>query len=105
MEATSEKKDQQVNQYFLRYLREKSELTPEEITEEVGVEIELVQHWETGRRQPTQKQLVTLEKLFSIKAGTLTLDIKQLIIQDFNAAYFGDTDARSRLEWRMTKEN
>ena len=103
MENKYEKTQPQVNPYFLRYLREKLQLTHEAIAEEIGIEIELVLHWETGKRQPNQKQLITLEKMFGIKSGTLTLEIRQLIIQDFNAAYFGDEDARSRLNWADEK--
>ena len=103
MEHKYEKTHPQVNPHFLRYLREKLQLTHEAIAEEVGVEVELVLHWETGKRQPNQKHLIVLERMFGIKPGTLVLEIRQLIIQDFNAAYFGDEDARSRLNWADEK--
>lgn len=103
MEDKYEKTHPQVNPHFLRYLREKLQLTHEAIAEEVGVEVELVLYWETGKRQPNQKHLIALERMFGIKPGTLVLEIRQLIIQDFNAAYFGDEDARSRLNWADEK--
>ncbi len=90
---------QQINRHFLRYLRENAKLTQEQLAQEIGVEIELVQHWETGRRQPSQRHQFDLEKLFGIEAGGLCLEIQQLLIEDFNAAYFGDEDARARIDW------
>ena len=89
-----------INPYLLRYLREKvAKVTQEELASEVGVDIETVKHWETGRRQPSQKHLLALERFFGIKTGSLALEMQQILVQDFSAAYFGDTDARERLEW------
>ena len=89
-----------INPYFLRYLREKVvQITQEELASKMNVDTETVKHWETGRRQPSQKYLVLLERFFGIKTGSLSLEMQQLLVQDFNAAYFGDTDARERLEW------
>ncbi len=90
---------QQINRHFLRYLRENAKLTQEQLAEEIDVEIELVQHWETGRRQPSQRHQFDLEKLFGIEAGALCLEIQELLIEDFNAAYFGDENARARIDW------
>ncbi len=90
---------QQVNRHFLRYLREDAHLTREQLAQEIGVETELVQHWETGRRQPSQRHQFDLEKLFGIEAGGLCLEIQQILIEDFNAAYFGDENARARIDW------
>ena len=89
-----------INPYFLRYLREKvAKTTQEELANEIGVDIETVKHWETGRRQPSQKHLLALERFFGIKTGSLALEMQQILVQDFSAAYFGDADARERLEW------
>lgn len=89
-----------INPYFLRYLREKvAKVTQEELASEIGVDIETVKYWETGRRQPSQKHLLALERFFGIKTGSLALEMQQILIQDFSAAYFGDADARERLEW------
>ncbi len=90
---------QQINRHFLRYLRENAKLTHEQLAQEIGVETELVQHWETGRRQPSQRHQFDLEKLFGIETGALCLEIQELLIEDFNAAYFGDEDARARIDW------
>lgn len=90
---------QQINRYFLRYLRENAKLTHEQLAQEIGVETEVVHHWETGRRQPSQRHQFDLEKLFGIEAGALCLEIQQILIEDFNAAYFGDELARERIDW------
>ena len=90
---------QHINRHFLRYLRENAKLTHEQLAQEIGVETEVVQHWETGRRQPSQRHQFDLEKLFGIETGALCFEIQQLLIEDFSAAYFGDEAARERLEW------
>ncbi len=90
---------QQINRHFLRYLRENAKLTQEQLAQEISVETEVVHLWETGRRQPSQRHQFDLEKLFGIEAGALCLEIQQLLIEDFSAAYFGDESARERLEW------
>lgn len=93
-----------VNRFYLRYLRENVEqLTHEALAEKIGIPTEVVKNWETGRTQPNQKQQIFLEKLFGIKAGSLALDIKAFIIEDFTAAYFGDEAARARLNWTDEK--
>lgn len=65
-----------INPYFLRYLREKAaKATQEELASEIGVDIETVKHWGTGRRQPSQKHLLVLERFFGIKTGCLALEM------------------------------
>lgn len=89
-----------INAHYLRHLRENiAEMTPEELATEMEVEVEMVQQWETGRRQPSQKHQAALEKFFSIPSGSLTFAMKDVIINDFNAAYFEDETARQRIEW------
>ena len=90
---------QHINRHFLRYLRENAKLTHEQLAQEIGVETEVVHHWETGRRQPSQRHQFDLEKLFGIETGALCLEIQQLLIEDFSAAYFGDESARERIDW------
>ncbi len=90
---------QRINRHFLRYLREDAKLTREQLAQEMDVETELVHHWESGRRQPSQRHQFDLEKLFGIEAGALCLEMPQLLIEDFSAAYFGDEDARARIDW------
>ena len=90
---------QRINRHFLRYLREDAKLTREQLAQEMDVETELVHHWESGRRQPSQRHQFDLEKLFGIEAGGLCLEMPQLLIEDFSAAYFGDEDARARIDW------
>lgn len=98
-----EKSEEEINRHLLRYLRESHALTLEELAQEIGVEPELVEVWEAGRRQPNSKQQMALEKLFGIKAGYLAVNLKQIILQDFSAAYFGDEKARARLDWTDQK--
>ena len=100
VQGNTEDTQPDINPYFLRYLREKvAKATQEELASEIGVDIETVKHWETGRRQPSQKHLLALERFFGIKTGSLALEMQQILVQDFSAAYFGDADARERLEW------
>lgn len=98
-----EKSEHEINRHLLRYLREIHDLTPEALAQEIGIEPKLVEVWETGRRQPNSKQQTALEKFFGIKAGYLAVDLKQILLQDFSAAYFGDEKARARLDWTDEK--
>jgi ribosome-binding protein aMBF1 (putative translation factor) len=95
--------EQEINRHLLRYLRESHEMTHEQLAQEINVEPQLVKTWETGRRKPNQKQQFALEKYFGIKDGYLASDLKHILLQDFTAAYFGDTQARERLEWTEQK--
>ena len=87
------------NPHLLRYLRETANLTQSALAKEVGVEPGTVIDWETGRRHPSQKHQLALEKYFRLPSGGLALEMKDILAQDFSAAYFGDAQARERLEW------
>ena len=87
------------NPHLLRYLREKADLSQAELAKKFNTSVETVAEWETGRRVPNQKHLQALEKFFKLPAGGFTVEMKDILNQDFRAAYFGDTDARERLEW------
>lgn len=87
------------NPQLLRYLRENANLTKTNLAKELRVETDTITDWETGRRQPSQKHQQALEKFFRIPTGGLTLEMKDILKQDFTAAYFGDSEARERLEW------
>ena len=87
------------NPHLLRYLRETANLTQAALAKEIKVETETVIDWETGRRQPSQKHQQALEKFFRIPAEGLACEIKDILRQDFSAAYFGDSAARERIEW------
>ena len=89
-----------VNRHLLCYLRETvSQLTQEELAKEIGVDLETVERWESGRKQPSQKHQRALEKFFNLQPNALTLELQHFIIEDFNAGYFGDEAARARLKW------
>ena len=87
------------NPHLLRYLREKADLSQAELAKKFSTSVDTVAEWETGRRAPNQKHLQALEKFFKLPAGGFTVEMKDILTQDFSAAYFGDTDARERLEW------
>jgi len=87
------------NPHLLRYLRETANLTQSDLAKEIKVETETVIDWETGRRHPSQKHQLALEKFFRVPTGGLALDMTDILTQDFASAYFGDTQARERLEW------
>lgn len=87
------------NPHLLRYLRETATLTPEALAEEIKVKPETVLNWETGRRSPNQKHQLALEKFFRLPSGWLMLETKDILAQDYAAAYLGNAEARERLEW------
>ena len=87
------------NPHLLRYLREKADLSQAELAKKFSTSVDTVAEWETGRRVPNQKHLQALEKFFRLPAGGFTVEMKDILNQDFRAAYFGDADARERLEW------
>ena len=88
------------NRFYLRHLRENCvQLTQEQLAEKLNVSAETVKNWETGRTQPNQKQRPALERLLGIAPGSLALNLKEILYEDFNAAYFGDEAARQRLNW------
>lgn len=89
-----------INRFYLRYLREHVlQLTLEELAENINTSVQTVRSWETGRTQPNQKQRPVLERCLGIAPGHLALNIKEILYEDFNAAYFGDEAARQRLNW------
>ncbi|MDD9973463.1 MAG: helix-turn-helix transcriptional regulator [Candidatus Poribacteria bacterium] len=87
------------NPHLLRYLREKADLSQAELAKKLNTSVDIVAEWETGRRIPNQKHLQALEKFFKLPAGGFAVEMKDVLTQDFSAAYFGDTAARERLEW------
>ena len=90
---------QEINRHFLKYLRENAQLTQEQLAEEMDVNEQIVKHWETGRKPPSQKHLVLLERFFGIPAGALAMDFEECIIEDFYTAYFEHAKASLRVEW------
>ncbi|MYK24505.1 helix-turn-helix transcriptional regulator [Candidatus Poribacteria bacterium] len=87
------------NPHLLRYLREEADLTQAELAKTLNTSVDTVAEWETGRRTPNQKHLQALEKFFKLPTGGFAVEMKDILTQDFSAAYFGDTAARERLEW------
>ena len=87
------------NPHLLRYLRETAKLTQFALAQKVHAETETVIEWETGRQSPNPRHQQALEAFFRIPAHGLAVEMKDILAQDFSAAYFGDPQARERLEW------
>lgn len=91
---------QQVNRFFLRHLREHvAKLTIEELADALNLPPDKVLHWETGRKPPSLKHQDALELFFGIPSGGLTADMSDLLVADFNTAYFQKADPCERIEW------
>ncbi len=91
---------QEINRHYLKFLREQvAQLTQEQLAEEMDVNEQIVKHWETGRKPPSQKHLVLLERFFGIPTGALTMDFEECIIEDFYTGYFEHAKASLRVEW------
>lgn len=91
---------QEINRHFLKFLREQvAQLTQEQLAEEMDVSEQIVKHWETGRKPPSQKHLVLLERFFGIPTGALAMVFEECVIEDFYTAYFEHPKASLRIEW------
>ncbi len=66
---------------ILRELREKNNLTQEELAEHVLVTRQAVSRWETGETQPNTETLKLLSKEFDVSINTLLGSPRQLYCQ------------------------
>ena len=66
---------------ILKNLREKNNLTQEQIAERVLVTRQAVSRWETGETVPNTETLKQLSKLFDVSINTLLGSPRQLICQ------------------------
>lgn len=98
-QENTQEEEQEINRHFLKYLRENAQLTQEQLAEEMDVSEQIVKHWETGRKPPSQKHLVLLERFFGIPTGALTMVFEECMIEDFYAGYFEHPKASLRVEW------
>ena len=64
---------------ILRNLREKSNLTQEQMAERLNVSRQAVSRWETGETQPNTEMLKTLSKEFNVSINTL-LGLPQTLV-------------------------
>ena len=66
---------------ILRNLREKSNLTQEQMAERLNVSRQAVSRWETGETQPNTEMLKTLSKEFNVSINTLLGAPQTLVCQ------------------------
>ena len=68
-------------QGILKNLREKNNLTQEQLAERVQVTRQAVSRWETGETQPNTEMLKTLSKEFGVTINTLLGSPTRLVCQ------------------------
>lgn len=66
---------------ILKNLREKNNLTQEELAEQIHVTRQAVSRWETGETQPNTDTLKLLSQVFDVSINTLLGSPRQLICQ------------------------
>ena len=66
---------------ILRQLREKNNLTQDQMAERVMVTRQAVSRWETGETQPNTDTLKILSKEFNVSINTLLGSPRQLVCQ------------------------
>lgn len=66
---------------ILKTLREKNELTQDQLAEKVMVTRQAVSRWETGETQPNTETLKLLSKEYNVSINTLLGSPRQLICQ------------------------
>ena len=68
-------------QGILKNLREKNNLTQEQLVERVQVTRQAVSRWETGETQPNTDTLKLLSQVFDVSINTLLGSPRQLVCQ------------------------
>ena len=68
-------------QGILKNLREKNNLTQEQLAERVQVTRQAVSRWETGETQPNTDTLKLLSQVFDVSINTLLGSPRQLVCQ------------------------
>ena len=66
---------------ILKNLREKSNLTQEELADRIHVTRQAISRWETGETQPNTDTLKLLSQIFVVSVNTLLGSPRQLICQ------------------------
>ena len=67
-------------QGILKNLREKNNLTQEQLAERVQVTRQAVSRWETGETQPNTDTLKLLSRVFDVSINTLLGSPRQLFV-------------------------
>ncbi len=75
---------------ILKTLREKNELTQDQLAEKVMVTRQAVSRWETGETQPNTETLKLLSKEYNVSINTLLGSPRQLICQCCGMPLTGD---------------
>lgn len=68
-------------QYILKNLREKNNLTQEQLAERIQVTRQAVSRWENGETQPNTDTLKLLSQVFDVSINTLLGSPRQLVCQ------------------------
>ena len=68
-------------QGILKNLREKNNLTQEQLAERVQVTRQAVSRWETGETQPNTDTLKLVSRVFDVSINTLLGSPRQLVCQ------------------------
>ena len=66
---------------ILKNIREKNNLTQDQMAERVGVTRQAVSRWETGETQPNTEMLKVLSREFNVSINTLLGAPRQLFCQ------------------------
>ena len=66
---------------ILKNLREKNNLTQEQLAERVQVTRQAISRWETGETQPNTDTLKLLSRVFDVSINTLLGSPSQLVCQ------------------------
>ena len=66
---------------ILKNLREKNNLTQEQLAERVQVTRQAISRWETGETQPNTDTLKLLSQVFDVSINTLLGSPRQLVCQ------------------------
>lgn len=69
-----------MNNYFaknLKYLREKNNLSQEDLAKVLNVELGAISHWENKRREPKMDMVLKIANYFNVNENIITKDLKQ----------------------------
>lgn len=61
----------------LKYLREKNNLSQEDLAKILNVELGAISHWENKRREPKMDMVLKIASYFNVSENMITRDLKQ----------------------------
>lgn len=68
-----------MNNYFsqnLKYLREKSGMTQDELASKLGTTLGAISHWENGIREPNIGMIIKIAELFNVDESIILKDLR-----------------------------